>query len=374
MKIPLVNLKAQFAPLRAEMLAAIERIVDSQQFVLGPEVKALEDEVAQYSNAKHAIGCASGSDALLLALMALNVKGGDEVITAPFTFFATGGAIARLGARPVFVDIDPRTYTLDPKLVETAITPRTRAIIPVHMYGQCVDMDPLLEIGERLGISIIEDAAQAIGAEDRGRRAGSMGRIGCFSFYPTKNLGAAGDAGMITTSDEALAERLRALRVHGGLTEYLHAEVGINSRLDAFQAAVLRVKLPHLDEWAQARREKADRYYELFAAANFPAHVITPLTRSDALHVFHLYVVRVSTQRDALMAHLAECGIGTKVYYPVPLHLQECFRYLGHQAGDFPESERAALETFALPAYPELSDEEQQYVVDCFRSFAVPQT
>ena len=369
MHIPLINLKAQFTPLRAEMLAALQRILDSQQFVLGPEVKALEDELARYSNTQHAIGCASGSDALLLALMALNVKEGDEVITASFTFFATGSAIARVGARPIFVDIDPRTYTMDPKLVEAAITPRTRAIIPVHMYGQCVDMDTLLEIGERHGIPIVEDAAQAIGAEDRGRRAGSVGRIGCFSFYPTKNLGAAGDAGMLTTNDDSLAERLRTLRVHGGLTEYIHSEVGINSRLDAFQAAVLRVKLPHLDDWAQSRREKAERYYELFADAEFPAEVITPLTRSNAKHVFHLYVVRVPDHREALMAHLARCGIGTKVYYPVPLHLQECFRYLGYQKGDFPETERAALETFALPAYPEMSDEEQKYVVDCFRSF-----
>ena len=370
MNIPLINLKAQFAPLRTKMLATIERIIDSQQFVLGPEVKALEDEVAQYSNTKHAVGCASGSDALLLALMALNVKAGDEVITTSFTFFATGSAIARLGALPVFIDIDPRSYTMDPKLVEAAITPRTRAIIPVHLYGQCVEMNPLLEISERRGIAIIEDAAQAIGAEDRGRRAGSMGQLGCFSFYPTKNLGGAGDGGMITTSDNALAERLRALRVHGGLTEYHHAEVGINSRLDAFQAAVLRVKLPHLDEWAQARRERAKRYNELFKAEDLPYEVITPFVRSDAEHVFHLYVVRVPAHRDALMRHLAERGVGTKVYYPVPLHLQECFRYLGYQKGDFPETEGAALETFALPVYPELTDEQQRYVVDCFRSFS----
>ena len=369
MNIPLINLKDQFAPLRAEMLASLERIVDSQQFALGPEVKAFEDEVAHYSNVKHAIGCASGSDALLLALMALNVKAGDEVITAPFTFFATGAAIARLGAQPVFVDIDPLTYTMDPQQVETATTTRTRAIIPVHMYGHCADMDPLLEISERRGIPIVEDSAQAIGAEDRGRRAGSMGLLGCFSFYPTKNLGGAGDGGMITTSDDALAERLRALRVHGGLTEYHHAEIGINSRLDAFQAAVLRVKLPHLDDWAQARRDKADRYNQLFRDAALSYKLITPSVRSQAQHVFHLYIVRVPVHRDALMAHLAARGIGTKIYYPVPLHLQECFRYLGYQAGDFPESERAALETFALPLYPELTDEQQQYVVDSCVAF-----
>lgn len=374
MNIPLINLKDQFAPLRAEMLASLERIVDSQQFALGPEVKALEDEVARYSNVKHAIGCGSGSDALLLALMALDVKAGDEVVTASFTFFATGGAIARLGAQPVFVDIDPRTYTMDPQKVEAAITPRTRAIIPVHMYGHCADMDPLLEISERHGIPIIEDAAQAIGAEDRGRRAGSMGLLGCFSFYPTKNLGGAGDGGMLTTSDDALTGRLRALRVHGGLTEYHHAEIGINSRLDAFQAAVLRVKLPHLDEWAAARRAKAAHYNELFGAAALSFAVITPSARESAQHVYHLYIVRVPEHRDALMVHLAERGIGTKVYYPVPLHLQECFSYLGYQAGDFPETERAALETFALPLYPELTDEQQQYVVDSFRSFAARQS
>jgi dTDP-4-amino-4,6-dideoxygalactose transaminase len=369
MNIPLINLKAQFTPLRAEMLSSLERILDSQQFVLGPEVKALEEEVARYSNVKHAIGCASGSDALLLALMALDVKADDEVITVPFTFFATGGAIARLGARPVFVDIDPRTYTVDPNLIEAAITPRTRAIIPVHMYGLCADMDPILEISERRGIPIIEDAAQAIGAEDRGRRAGSMGRIGCYSFYPTKNLGAAGDAGMITTNDDGLDERLRALRVHGGLTEYLHKEVGINGRLDGFQAAVLRVKLPHLDDWARTRREKALRYNQLFAAANLPFQVTTPYVPEHEEHVYHVYNVRVSTDRDALMEHLGKCGVGTKVYYPVPLHLQECFRYLGYKEGDFPASEQAARETFALPVYPEITDEEQRYVVDCFKSF-----
>lgn len=369
MNIPLVNLKAQFMPLRAEMLASLERILDSQQFVLGPEVKALEEEVAKYSQVKNAIGCASGSDALLLALMALDVKAGDEVIAPSFTFFATGGAVARIGARPVFVDIDPRTYTIDPAAIEAAITPRTRAIIPVHMYGLCADMDPLLEISERRGIPIIEDSAQAIGAEDRGRRAASMGRIGCYSFYPTKNLGAAGDAGMITTNDDALAERLRTLRVHGGLTEYLHTEVGINGRLDAFQAAILRVKLPYLDEWARIRREKADRYNQLFAAANLPFDVTTPYVPAEKEHVYHVYNVRVSENRDALMAHLGRHGVGTKTYYPVPLHLQECFKYLGYKEGDLPHSERAALETFALPVYPEITDAEQEYVVDCFKSF-----
>jgi dTDP-4-amino-4,6-dideoxygalactose transaminase len=370
MKVPAVNLQIQFGPLREEVLAAITRVMESQHFVLGPEVKALEEELAAYTTTKHAIGCASGSDALLLALMAFDVKAGDEVIVPPFTFFATGGAVARLGARPVFVDINPQTFNIDPDKIEAAITPHTRAIIPVHMYGQCADMDPILVIGERHQLPIIEDAAQAIGAEDRGRRAGSMGRIGCFSFYPTKNLGGAGDGGMIATDDDALDPRLRALRVHGGLTEYLQNEVGINSRLDALQAAVLRVKLPHLDDWSNARANKASRYSELFSDASLPYEVGTPFIRSDGRHIFHQYVVRVAAKdRDPLMAHLAECGVGTKVYYPVPLHLQECFAYLGYHAGDFPQSESAAKETFALPLYPELTDEQQQYVVESFWSF-----
>lgn len=371
MKIPAVNLKAQSEPLRVELLAAIERIIDSQQFVLGAEVKALEEEIAQYSRTSWAIGCASGSDALLLALMALDIKTGDEIITTPFTFFATGGAIARLGARPVLVDIDRPVYNIDPAQIETAIGSRTRAIIAVHMYGQCADMDPLLAIANRHGLPLIEDAAQAIGAEDRGRRAGSMGRLGCFSFYPTKNLGAAGDAGMIATNDGGLAARLAALRVHGGVTEYRHTEIGINSRLDALQAAVLRVKLPHLDDWSNARLARAHRYNELLSGANLPYELLAPFIRPDGRHIFHQYVVRAPKHRDALMAHLAQRGVGTRVYYPVPLHLQECFRYLGYQEGDFPEAEGAALETFALPIYPELTDEEQDYVVDCLRSFKV---
>ena len=374
MRIPLIDLKTQFTLLRGQVLAAVEGVIDSQQFVLGAEVKSLEEEIARYSGTRHAIGCASGSDALLLALMALDTKAGDEVITTPFTFFATGGAIARLGAQPVFVDIDPRTYNMDPARVETAITPRTHAIMPVHLYGQCADMEPLIAISRRRHVPIIEDAAQAIGAEDRGRRAGSMGLLGCFSFYPTKNLGGAGDGGMIVTNDDALAERLRALRVHGGLTEYLHKEVGINSRLDALQAAVLRIKLPYLDQWSNDRRKKADRYNELFSEASLTYEVITPFIRSDGRHIFHQYVVRVAGHRDALMAHLGQRGIGTKIYYPVPLHQQECFRYLGYKVGDFPESERAAQETFALPVYPELTDEKQRYVVASFASFDVRQT
>ena len=370
MNIPLINLQAQYASLREELRVAMDLVMGSQQFILGEEVRNLEAEIARYTNTKHTVGCASGSDALLLALMALDVKANDEVITTPFTFFATGSAIARLGARPVFADIDSRTYNIDTGAIESAITPRTRVIIPVHLYGQCADMDALNDISRRHGLTIIEDAAQAIGAEDRGRRAGSMGRLGCFSFYPTKNLGAAGDGGMLTTNDDTLAARLRKLRAHGGKDEYQHLEIGINSRLDELQAAVLRVKLPYLDGWSAARRERAAKYDRLFSEADLPYEVIPPFVRIDGRHIFHQYVVRVPRHRDALMDHLTERGIGTKVYYPIPLHLQRCFRYLGYRAGDFPEAESAASETFALPVYPELTDEQQQYVVDSFRSFA----
>ncbi|MFL6209398.1 MAG: DegT/DnrJ/EryC1/StrS family aminotransferase [Pyrinomonadaceae bacterium] len=370
MNVPLFDLKQQHEPLRAELRAAVERVFDTQQFVLGPEVSALEAELARYCQVKHAIGCGSGSDALLLALLALDVKAGDEVITTPHTFFATGGAVARTGARPVFVDIDPRTYNIDPARIEANINERTRAIIPVHLYGQCAEMDAIGEIAARHKLPVIEDAAQAIGAEDNGRRAGSMGQIGCFSFYPSKNLGAVGEAGLLTTNDDALAERLRALRVHGGATEYLHREVGFNSRLDALQAAVLRVKLPHLDAWAEARRAKAESYTLRLTNARLPFQLTPPFLRTNARHAFHLYVVRVPAQvRDRLLAHLRAHGVGTKVYYPVPLHLQECFQYLGYKEDDLPEAERAARETLALPMFPELTLEQQQYVVDVLTRF-----
>ncbi len=369
MQVPLLDLKPQHAHLREELRAALDRILDSQQFVLGEEVRLLETELARYSAVRHAVGCASGSDALLLALMALDIKAGDEVITTPFSFFATASAIARTGATPVFVDIDPRTYNLDPSLVEAAVTPRTRAIMPVHLYGQCAAMDALREIAARHALPIIEDAAQAVGAEDAGRRAGSLGRVGCFSFYPTKNLGAAGDAGLLTTDDDALAGRLRRLRVHGGATEYLHTEIGINSRLDALQAAVLCVKLPHLDGWSQARRERAETYSLLLTNARLPFNLHAPFIRENVRHIFHQYVVRVPEHRDALVEHLKANGVGVKIYYPVPLHMQECFRYLGYEPGALPEAERAARETLALPIYPELRLEQQQYVVDVLGRF-----
>jgi dTDP-4-amino-4,6-dideoxygalactose transaminase len=369
MNVPLLDLQAQYVSLRDSLRQAIERVLDSQRFVLGDEVRELENSIAQYCQTKYAIGCASGSDALLLALMALDIKQGDDVITTPFSFFATGAAIARLGARPVFVDIDPRTYNLDVSRVADAITPRTKAIIPVHIYGQCAQMDPLLDLGQRHGIPIVEDAAQAIGATDNQRRAGSMGLMGCFSFYPTKNLGGAGDGGILTTNDDAIGQRLRRLRTHGGANEYQHEEVGINSRLDELQAAVLRVKLPSLDKWSDERAHKAARYSQLLSDVDLSFPLITPHVRPDGRHIFHQYVVRAPGNRDALMEHLKNKGVGTKVYYPVPLHLQKCFSYLGYKEGDFPEAESAARETFALPAYPELTEAQQLYVVEAIKSF-----
>jgi dTDP-4-amino-4,6-dideoxygalactose transaminase len=369
MNVPLLDLQAQYVSLRDDLQQAVERVMRSQRFVLGDEVRGLETSIAEYCQAKHAIGCASGSDALLLALMALDVKAGDEVITTPFSFFATGACVTRLGARPVFVDIDPHSYNIDPSRVAAAITPRTRVIMPVHIYGQCALMDPLLDLGRRHGIPVVEDAAQAIGATDKGRRAGSMGVIGCFSFYPTKNLGGAGDGGILTTSDDEVAARLRRLRNHGGSTEYEHEEVGVNSRLDELQAAVLNVKFPSLDKWSDERARKADIYTKLLNDADLRFPLVAPQVRPDGRHIFHQYVIRVSGNRDALMEHLKTHGVGSKVYYPIPLHLQKCFEYLGYKKGDLPESEAAAEETFALPCYPELTDEQQVYVVDTIKRF-----
>jgi dTDP-4-amino-4,6-dideoxygalactose transaminase len=374
MNVPLLDLQAQYASLREGLHEAIARVMASQHFVLGHEVRELETAIADYCQTKHAVGCASGSDALLLALMALDVKAGDEIITTPFTFFATGAAITRLGARPVFVDIDPQSYNLDVARVTDAITSRTKVIMPVHIYGQCAPMDQLLDLAGRKGIPIVEDAAQAIGATDNGRRAGSMGRIGCFSFYPTKNLGGAGDGGILTTNDDEIAARLRRLRAHGGANEYQHEEVGLNSRLDELQAAVLRVKLPHLEKWSETRAEKAALYTKLLAESGLKFTLLAPRVRPDGRHIFHQYVIRVPGNRDSLMEHLKTRGVGTKVYYPVPLHLQECFSYLGYRKGDFPESEGAASETFALPCYPELTEEQQLYVVESIESFSTSKT
>ena len=370
MKVPLVNLQAQYATIRDEVRAAIDRVFESQQFVLGAEVQALEEEIARYSQTRFAIGCASGSDALLLALMSCGVGEGDEVITTPFSFFATASAITRLGARPVFVDVDERTYNIRPSLVSEAITERTKAIVPVHLYGQCAEMNPLIELSQARGIPIVEDAAQAIGAEDRGRRAGSMGMIGCFSFYPSKNLGGAGDGGMLVTNDLDHARRLRMLRGHGEERRYFNKLVGLNSRLDALQAAVLRVKLPHLDAWTVARQRNAQQYELMFGDAGLTEKFDLPFVRTGARHIFHQFVIRVRDgKRDALREHLRERGVGTDVYYPVPLHLQECFAYLSYKQGDFPVAEAAANETLALPVYPELTTEQQDYVVSAIKDF-----
>ena len=369
MKVPLLDLQAQYVALKDELNEAVRRVMDSQAFVLGPDVRALEEEVAGYTQSRHAIACASGSDALLLALMALDIKAGDEVITTPYSFFATAAAIARLGARPVFVDINPGTYNIDVSQIEAAITDRTRAILPVHLYGQCAEMSAIMDISRAHKLPVIEDAAQAIGAEDEERQAGAIGAIGCFSFYPSKNLGGAGDGGMLTSNTDELAERLRLLRVHGSQVKYYHSLIGVNSRLDSLQAAILRVKLPHLDAWSDARAANAARYNQLFEDAGLLEEIGLPVVRERVRHIFNQYVIRVGARRDALREHLTEQDIGTDIYYPVPLHLQECFGYLGYREGDFPEAERAARETIALPIYPELTVEQQGYVVENIGKF-----
>ena len=384
MHVPLLDLKPQYLALRAEIDAAIARVCASQAFILGPAVKELEERVAQYSQCQHGIGISSGTDALLVALMALEIGPGDEVITSPYTFFATAGTIARTGARPLFCDIDPETFNIAPAAVEAFIEKHcaqrdgrlvnrrtggsVKAIMPVHLYGQLADMAALMPIAQKHRLRVIEDAAQAIGAADaQGRRACSFGDIGCLSFFPTKNLGAFGDAGMCVANDAALAERLDVLRVHGGKPKYYHALIGGNFRLDELQAAVLNVKLPHLDEWTQGRQRNAAYYDAAFARAGIGGRVRTPHAVPGFRHIYNQYVIRVP-ERDALRRHLATAGIGTEIYYPVPLHLQQCFAYLEHRSGDFPQSERAAHETLALPIYPELSEEQLQYVVDSIAS------
>lgn len=371
-EVPFLDLKAQYAPLRLEILAEITRVCDSQCFILGPEVGALEQEVASFCGIRFGVGVSSGTDALLSALMATGAGPGDEVITTSYSFFATAGVIARLGARPVFVDIDPRTLNLDSKQINGKITSRTKAILPVHLFGRCADLGPILEAAHRHGIAVIEDAAQAIGARDaQGRQAGAIGHMGCFSFFPSKNLGAFGDAGMVVTDDPGLAEALRVLRVHGGKPKYHHGVVGGNFRLDALQAAVLRVKLKYLTSWAQARRDNADRYRLLFEEMELLERVSLP--QDVPGHVYNQFVVRVP-ERDGLQAFLKERGVGTEVYYPLPLHCQECFQDLGYRRGDFPESEAAADQSLALPIYPELSEEQQHYVVGQIGEFYSRQT
>jgi dTDP-4-amino-4,6-dideoxygalactose transaminase len=376
MAVPLLDLAAHHAPLHKEVMAALEQTFRSQAFILGPEVVKLEERVAVYSQAKYGIGVSSGTDALLLALMAIGVGPGDEVITTPYSFFATAGAVARLGAEPVLVDIDSTTYNIDPSKIGQAVTSKTKAIIPVHLYGQCADMAPILEFAQRHHLNVIEDAAQAIGAEYRdGRRAGSMGTVGCLSFFPSKNLGCLGDGGMVVTNDADLAERMKVMRVHGGKPKYYHKMVGGNFRLDTIQAAVLNVKLNYLDDWTARRQENARRYETFFRQIGVvqqgKVRLPDPVYRESGVahyHIYNQFVLRVE-KRDGLIGFLKQKGIGTEIYYPVPFHLQECFRYLGHKEGDFPEAERAARETLAIPIYPELTAAQQTEVVDAIAAY-----
>ncbi len=382
-EVPLLDLKGQYAPLRSEIEAVMKEVCDSQHFIMGPKVAALEAEIAAYSNAAHGVGTSSGTDALLMALMALDIGPGDEVITTPFTFFATAGVVARLGARPVFCDIDPITYNLDPAAVADFISRhcsrdsgqlinketggRVRVLMPVHLYGQCADMAPLMTLAREHGLRVVEDAAQAIGSEDSdGSRAGSIGDIACFSFFPSKNLGAFGDAGMCVTNDAALAEKMKILRVHGAERRYYHSVVGGNFRLDALQAAVLSVKLKHLDQWSEKRQQNAEYYDERFAEPG--SMVKTPRVRQGCRHIYNQYTIRVP-HRDGLKRSLTDKNIGCETYYVLPLHLQVCFKELGYREGELPESEAAANSVLSLPIYPELSGAQQGYVADAVCEF-----
>jgi dTDP-4-amino-4,6-dideoxygalactose transaminase len=361
--VPLLDLQAQYRPLRTELLAAIERVCDSQRFIGGPEVDALESEIAAALEVEHAIGVSSGTDAILAALMALGIGPGDEVITSTYSFFATAGCVSRVGATPVFVDIDPATYNLDPAEVRQAVTAQTRAIMPVHLYGLCADLEPILETARAADVPVIEDACQAIGARYRDRQAGTIGTAGCFSFFPSKNLGAFGDGGLVTTNDAALAREVRLLRNHGAEPKYFHKRIGGNFRLDAQQAAVLRVKLPHLPAWTDRRRENARQYTRLFRESGVAARVVLPLEPAGYHHIYNQYVVRVP-ERDRVRESLAASGIDTEIYYPVPFHHQECFAARGYSAGDFPYAEQAASTSLALPVYGELSTAQLQAVVE----------
>lgn len=367
--IPLLDLQAQHRQIREEVLAEMVRVVDSQKFILGDDVKALESEIAAYSQTKYAIGCASGSDALILALMALDIKPGDEVLTTPYTFFATAGAISRVGAVPVFVDVESETFNIDANQLEHALDthPKVRAIIPVHLFGGCADMDHIMKIADARGIPVIEDAAQSIGSEYKGRRAGSIGKIGCFSFFPSKNLGGYGDGGIISTNDEGLAQRLSALRVHGGKKKYYHEWIGMNSRLDALQAAILRVKLKYLDGWSAGRAKNAEYYRTQLSKLGVP---VTPLKPAEyqTRHIYNQFVIR-STDRNLLQEHLKSQGVGSEVYYPIPLHLQPCYAFLGQKPGDFPVSEQLAAESLALPVHSDLPEEDINYVCDAIKAY-----
>jgi len=368
-KVPLLDLQAQNGPLRDEILAAIARVCDSQRFIMGPEVEALEAELARMLGVPHAVAVSSGTDAVLLALMALGISPGDEVITSTYSFFATAGSIVRLGARPVLVDIDPATFNADPASIADAITPKTKAIMPVHLFGLSADMDPILDEASRSGVPVIEDAAQAIGATYKSRPVGGLGAIGCFSFFPSKNLGAFGEAGLLTMRDGNIAARARMLRNHGMEPKYYHHLVGGNFRMDAMQAAVLRVKAPHLDAWTEARRLNARRYRRLFGDAGLEDRVGLPQEPEGCRHIFNQFVIRTPA-RDELKRHLDARGIGNEIYYPVPFHLQPCFASLGYHSGDFPHAERAAVESLAIPIYGELAMEQQQMVVGAIAEFA----
>jgi dTDP-4-amino-4,6-dideoxygalactose transaminase len=386
LKVPLLDLTAQYATIRDEVAAAVAGVLDSQQFILGPHGAALEREIAGLCGVGQAIGVASGTDALLLSLKALGVGAGDAVVTVPYTFFATAGTIVNLGARPLFVDIEPATFNMDPGrlsqflLQDCSFNPVTgrlthrqsnttvKAVVPVHLFGQCADMEEILEIAGRCRLPVVEDACQAIGALYRDRRAGSLGDLGCFSFFPSKNLGGAGDGGMVVSRRDDLADAVRLLRTHGARRQYQHSIVGFNSRLDELQAAILRVKLKYLDRWSEARRRNAAAYEQDFQSAGLAGCLVTPTTRPDRSHIFHQYVVRCG-KRDELRAFLQARGIGTAVYYPVSLHDQECFRYLGYASSDLPESRAAAQETLALPVYPELTDGQRSAVVSAIADF-----
>lgn len=364
-----LDLKAQFASIREEVMAAVARVMESQHFILGPEVARFEEEIAAKLGAKHAVGCASGTDALILALLAAGVGSGDEVITTPFSFVATAGSVAYIGAKPVFVDIDPVSFNIDPKKIAAAITAKTKAIMPVHLFGLPADLDPIVAVTKAKGILVIEDAAQAIGARYRGRSVGTIGDFGCFSFFPSKNLGAAGDGGLVTTDDAAMAERLRMLRVHGSKQKYLHEILGTNSRLDALQAAVLGVKLRHLERWEAGRKHRVMRYRRLFESKSLTRFVRPPQTPPDGFdHVFNQFTIRAE-RRDELKAFLRGTGILSEIYYPLCLHLQEAFRYLGYQSGQMPLAERASEEVLSLPIFPELTDAQQDLVVEGIEKF-----
>lgn len=375
--IPILDLKAQYATIRDEIHVALEKVLDSQQFILGAEVEALEKLLADYCQCKYAFGVSSGTDALLISLMALGIKPEDEVITTPYSFFASAGSIVRLGATPVFVDIDPASFNIQAELIERAITSRTKAIMPVHLAGQMADMDPILDVAKRYGLNVIDDACQAIGAEYKSKRAGSMGNLGCFSFFPSKNLGGYGDSGLVTTNDADLADRVSLMRNHGQRPKYHNLLVGGNFRMDAIQAAVLRVKFNHLEQWTETRRKHAVIYKELFTRAGISisldefgvkSGIVLPIETGFGRHIYHLYLIRTK-YRDELKADLNARQIGTEIYYPIPLHLQECFSSMGFKQGDFPQSERAAKESLALPIYPELTEEMQSRVVDEITSF-----